>query len=860
MSASGTFRGRLAGLTPSRAAALAFLKKAVWFFIGGATVGCSLGLYLVRNVPEVDSLQFSQPLLTTRIFSKDGEILQEYGAEKRVLVRYAEISPLFFSALVAVEDASFYRHHGVSPRGLARALVADLLHARMGQGGSTITQQLARQYFLTPEKTIARKLREMILAVNIERNYSKEQILEMYANKVYFGHGRYGVESASRYFFGKVAKELTLPEAALLAGIIQRPMYYSPRNHPAEAMKRRNWVLERMRRTKKLGREDFETASKEPVHLSKPPIEEEGIAAYLAERIRMYCEQKYGEESLYEKGLQIFTTVDSNLQSLAQAAIRNGLHEYNRRRGYRGPRRGPDAPAEDSSPLQGGERRWATVQAVREDAFTVSTGGVTFTLGQKDWAWARNFKPDKALKSGDRVLLLVREAGASPLVELDQELFAQGALLALDPKTGEVKSLVGGYDFSTSMFNRVFQAKRQTGSAVKPLIYATALGNGVTLADYVVDEPLLLLTGREHSDAICTEGYTPHNFDPGYFGYIPYRYALEHSVNIAAVHLLNQIGYAPVIETAGKLRISTKLQPYPSLALGSFEITLWELTAFYAALDNAGVWIEPRFMSRIADREGKTLEEFRSSNAAVFDPAVAYVTVQGMRGVVQRGTAGSVADMKGFFAGKTGTTNDFTDSWFIGFNPALVCGVWTGRDDHKTLGGGETGSRVALPIWRRFMEPATAGQADLDFQMPERVLKFPIDPKTGLRAGLDSPCSEMVDEFFVEGTQPSGFCSEAAHYRLKLPFYLQRYTVKEDLSLVIPQDDIPNLLQAHPTALAWNEQGRSLTVSLGGPSMQVKVELAPQRDQNPPEAVMPGLPPDGSPRCGARVEYIHEKR
>lgn len=836
-------------------------RRALAWLAAGVVVGVAAGIFLTRSIPEVDGLQFTKPLLTSRIFSKDGEVLQEYGAEKRILVRHGDISPEFFRALVAVEDAGFYRHHGISPRGILRAFVRDVMHLRLGQGGSTITQQLARRYFLTDEKTITRKLREMILAVNIERNYSKVQILEMYANKVYFGHGRYGVESASRFFFGKAARDLTLPQAALLAGIIQRPMYYSPRNHPEKAIQRRNLVLWRMWKTSQLPEAEYRKLSAEPLGLSKPPLEEEGVAAYLAERVRMYCEHKYGEEALYGKGLQIHTTVDSRLQGLAEAALRDGLHEYNRRHGYLGPRRGEGAPAEDTAgPVIPGERRWATVQTVREDGITVATAGVHFDLGAAAWTWARGLKPAGTFQPGDRILLYVRGGAEAPSLELDQEPVAQAALLALDPKTGEAKALVGGYDFGTSMFNRVFQAKRQTGSAVKPLIYATAFSRGVTLADSVVDEPILMLTGRERAESICAQGYRPDDYDPDFLGLIPYRTALEHSVNIAAVRLLNRIGYAPVIESARKLHISSKLQPYPSLALGAFEITLWELTAAYAALDNGGVWVEPRFMNRIADREGKTLEEFRSISAPAFEPAAAYVTVQGMTGVIKRGTAGSAASMRGHFAGKTGTTNDFTDSWFVGFNPALVCGVWSGRDDHKPLGRGETGARVALPIWRRFMEPACEGQEELDFPEPEGIVRVLIDPRTGLRAGMDSPCSDVREEVFVEGTEPGAFCNEAAHLRVRLPYYLQGYAVNPAGALVIPADDIQALLASRPTALAWSEADKKLGVSLGGSTLELRVEVAPARDERAPEAVMPDLPPPGSLRCGSRVEYIHETR
>ncbi len=834
------------------------LRVALLFLVAGVAVGVSGGLFITRDIPEVDSLQFNTPHIMTRIYARDGQVLQEYGQEKRTVVRYSDISPYFFQALIAVEDSNFMHHHGISPKGLFRAAFQDLVHRRAGQGGSTLTQQLARQYFLTPEKTITRKVKEMILAVNIERKYSKQQILEMYANKVCFGHGYYGVEASSQFYFGKPAKYLSVPEAALLAGIIQRPSAYSPINRPQAALDRRNLVLLRMVKTGTLTQAQCNAYSSEPIRLTPAPAEENGIAPYVSERVRMYCESKYGEEALYQTGLQIYTTIDPKLQTLAQVAMRDGLHEYSHRRSYRGPKRGADAPPEyTKGEFSQGDRRWATVKEVSTGEITAAMGSTIVTLAPKQWAWANITYPTRTFQAGDRILLHVVKVG--PLeVELEQEPLCQGALVAMDPHTGDVLALVGGYEFTASMFNRAIQAKRQTGSAVKPIIYATALNNGLTLGDSVVDTPTLFLTGREKADQLCQEGYIPHDFDPDYFGLITYRTALEHSVNIAAVHLLNQTGYSRVIDMARTLHITAKLEPYPSMALGAFEITLWELTAAYGALDNNGVWVEPRFMSKITDSQGKVLETFHSLTQPALDPKASYLTVQAMTGVILRGTAGTAADMKGHFAGKTGTTDSFTDSWFIGFNPNLLCGVWTGRDDHKPLGRNETGARVALPIWRKFMEPATAGQASVDWPAPEGVVQVLIDPATGLRASVDSSCTDIRPEYFIEGTEPKSFCSQKDHFRLRLPYFLQSYPLRGDDTLVIRESDLNALVSLYPATVA--RDGHRLLVTWKGATFPVKLELAPPAEGPVPQAVMPGLPHEGSIACGARTEYINEKQ
>jgi len=843
-----------------------FVKLSLILFLAGVAIGIVLGIWLTRNIPAVDSLQFSTPHLMTRVYSRNGKIINEYGVEKRTLVHFSEISPNFIHALLAVEDAGFYRHHGVSIRGVVRALYQDLLHGSARQGGSTLTQQLARQYFLTPRKTIKRKIREAILAVNIESHYSKEQILEMYVNKVCFGSAYYGVEASARHFFGKPASELTVPEAALLAGLVQRPGYFAPKRHPARALRRRNHVLKRMMEVGYINQKQYEDCLKSPLGLHEDSKTYGGVGAYVTERVRMYVAKKYGENALYRQGLRITTTLDVSLQQAAEKAVRDGLDAYSRRRGYRGPAKDPSQHREyTGGRFEEGNRYWATVTSVRKNRITASMGKTHATLTPENWKWAGRFDPRRVLRNGNRILLRVVSEKPKLAFRLDQPPLAQGALTALDPHSGEVLALVGGYDFTQSMFNRAIQARRQTGSAVKPIVYASALLAGDTLASSVVDTPTLFLTGREKRNdekgryQLCEVGYLPHDFDPDYFGLTTYATALAHSINIDAVRVLNRTGFSRTISLAKSLHISTKLQPFPSMALGAFGISLYELTGAYTAFDNGGIWTKPHFIRSITDRNGKSLELFTPESNQAMSPEVAYLMTQALVGVIKHGTGVRASDLKGHFAGKTGTTDDYTDSWFIGYNPAVLCGVWAGKDDHTSLGNLQTGARVALPIWKAFMEKACANQEDLDWAKPEGVVKVMIDAQTGLRAGIDSPCRKVIPQFFLKGTEPTTYCSRIDHFRLKLPYFLQTYELTPQMQLVIPEADVAAWVSLYPSTVARSSPD-TLIVSWKGSTFPVRLKIAPPREGPVPQAVMPGLPHEGDVVCGGRVVYLDEKR
>lgn len=833
------------------------LSIALVVLILGLIVGIIFGFYLTRGIPEVDSLAYNLPMETTKVYAKDGTLLQEYGAEKRIIVPFTEISPHFFDALIAVEDANFYKHHGISIKGILRAIKSDISQRKAGQGGSTITMQLARQYFLTPEKTITRKIKEILLSLKIERRYTKQQILEMYANKVCFGHGYYGIEAASRYYFGKKAISLSVEEAAFLAGVIQRPTYYSPKKYPERAKERRDLVLLRMLKTGKLSEEKYNKLVKNPIKVAVSPVEK-GIGAYPAERVRIYLESKYSEEDIYEKGLRVFTTIDPKLQSVAVKAVQEGLRNYQRRRPYSGPKRGKEAksPSEEKE-LTEGQIYWAKVEEVKKEGIRVFFCGNSYELKKENFKWYPSITPSVIFKEGDSVLISVLKK--EPLeLQIEDTLEAQSAIFSFNIRTGEVYALVGGSDFSETMFNRVIQAKRQTGSAVKPLIYATAFKEGKNITDTELDAPTLFLYGTENPSQICSEGYIPHDFERHFLGKITLKRALEHSVNICAVRLLNEIGYSKVIDLMRKLHITANLKPYPSMGLGSFEITLWELTGAYGAFANNGVYVTPYFIQKIEDRNGSVLETFQPQYENVLDPDVNFLLVSAMKGVIKRGTAASAANMKGNFAGKTGTTDDYIDAWFIGFNPNIVTGVWTGRDDHKSLGNLETGSRAALPIWRKYMEVATEGQEIIDWKSSDNIVYLPVCTETGLRAGMDSPCTKIVEEPFIKGKEPLNVCTKKNHLQIGLPYFLQKFDLNSDGELMITPSDLETIISSYPLLVQKSGENR-IEVNWGENVQKIDVQIVPERNQKAPEAVFDDLPPEGSFRCGAEVKYVHKR-
>jgi penicillin-binding protein 1A len=800
-------------------------------FVLAVGSGSLFGFLLTSDIPEVRRLQDWKPPVVTTIYSADGSILYQFGAEKRIVIGLDGVPPAFLDALTSTEDSRFYDHVGIDPWGIARAIITDLVRFRKAQGGSTITQQLARSLFLKPEKTIKRKLQEMLLALQIEKTFTKNEILGFYCNQVYMGHGRYGVEAAALYYFAKPAKEMTLEESALLSGLVQRPESYSPIRAPDRAKARRNHVLGRMVEEGKLSREDADRAIAAPVVVARVP-DEDDIAPYFVEEVRRYLDAKYGEVTLYEEGLEVHTTLDPAMQRAANAALFGGLRVLDKRQGFRPIaqnvlKEGGDLDSFEvsawSKPAVKGKLRTGLVTEATRRTATIKLGQYTAHIGPEAIDWTRKSAPNQVLKVGDVAPFLVLDVNEPKMelkVKLDQEPLVEGALLAIDPANGEIKALVGGYDFNRSQFDRAVQAYRQAGSAFKPFVYTAALDSGYTLADTIFDEPTVFIDPKTQDE------YQPNNYYRKYYGVTTLRQAMEESRNIVAVKLLNQVGFTKTIDIARRMGITSPLNPYPSMALGTMEVSLIDLTTAYSIFPNQGVRIEPHFIRYVADREGKMREEAKPRVIEVLRADVAYVMTYLLEGVTESGTGAAAAQaLNVTVAGKTGTTDDLADAWFVGFSPSLVAGVWVGFDEKKSLGEGETGARAALPVWIDFMKGAMAGQPAAKFTRPAKVVYVPIDRRTGLRATVDSSCPATFLEAFVEGSEPAEACSEARHFQISLPYYLQRFQVTADLELQIDADALVRLVNEGQGEVELLPNGWEILLRDNGVERMVRLDI-----------------------------------
>ena len=805
--------------------------------VTAAISGAGFGYFFQLDLPDVRALEDYTPPLMTRVLASDGSTVATFAEERRVLIEYPDIPTDFRNAIIATEDARFLEHTGIDFHGIVRAAWHDLLQLRLAQGASTITQQLARGLFLHPEKLWRRKLQEMVLALEIERNYSKQEILKFYCNQVYMGHGQYGLEAASRYYFGKQARSLDLPEAALLAGLVQRPEALSPHKDMERAVTRRNHVLDRMRIEGYIEADDLAAAQEMPVELA-PRQGAGNVAPYFVEQVRRWLQGRLGGGmSLYQAGLEVRTTLDRDLQEAANQAVDRGVRELDRRQGWRGVQRRIGA---DDDPATWEDESWdrlepgSVVAAVvlSTDASSgeaeVRIGPLSAALDKKNTSWTRQRRgPASFLEPGDvvQVRLVSLDDGRAE-VELEQEPEVEVALVAIEPRTGAVRALVGGFDFGRSEFDRAMQAKRQTGSAFKPFVFAAALSEGWTLGDTLLDEPTVLLNTK------TLQPYQPENFENEYHGTVTLRKALEKSDNIATVKLLTAIGYQPVIDLASRLGITTRLHPYPSMALGSFEVTLVELTSAYGTFANQGVRVDPHLVTEVLRRDGTTVERVQPGVHDVVSPQVAYLMNRLMQGVILSGTGRGAKSLGRPLAGKTGTTDDNTDAWFIGYAPDLVLGVWVGFDVKKTLGKRETGARAALPIWKEFMEAAYEGRPPEEFPRPPGIVEVPIHRETGFRANPAARCSPVVAETFIEGTEPTMYCSHSEHVRLRLPHPFQRYALNEQGELLVPSWALDELLAGEPyVRLSYDERRIEAITSEGFETLPVRRTDETQTDR-----------------------------
>ena len=739
--------------------------------------GGGLYLHFSKGLPQISSLADYRPPTVTTVFSDDGRKIAEFFRERRIVIPLEEMPDMLIQAFVAAEDSRFYKHKGTDLLGIARAMFKNIEAGQIVQGGSTITQQVTKSFLLTPERSFTRKAKEAILARRIDKAFSKEDILYLYLNQIYLGHGAYGVEAAAQNYFGVKASEMNLAQCALLAGLPQAPSRYSPFRNWEKAKARSIYVLNRMSAEGYITNvevaqavnqlDKLEIKARKNIYIEQIP--------YYTEHIRRYVEEKYGADLLYTGGLTITTAANIEMQKMARSAIEKGLRDLDKRTGYRGPLKHlqpeeiesfsqnlPQEPPEPGAIVKG------VVVSVsdEEKEVIVRLGSRQGVIHLKDMKWARKpdrevahyesggsiRKPSQALAVGDVINVLVKEKQEDSkilILALEQEPDAQSALVCLETETGLVKAMVGGRDFRRSQFNRAFQSKRQPGSAFKPIIYSAALDKGYTAATVLVDSPIVF------SDNLTDDTWKPKNYKEKFFGYTLLAEALAKSRNVVTVKILQDITVPYVIDYARKFGITAHLSPDLSIALGSSGMSVLELVKAYSVFANQGFLVEPGFVTRITDRDGKVLEEYSLDSRKAIDKTTAYIMTHLLQGVVERGTGWRAKALKRPTAGKTGTTNNLFDAWFVGYTSRLVTGVWTGYDSERPLGKGETGSRAACPIWLDYMQQALKDKPVRVFPAPEGIEWAKIDAKTGLLAIKES--EKTIFECFREGTTPTEY-------------------------------------------------------------------------------------------------------
>lgn len=655
-------------------------RSLIWagiILLGGIVCGSALGVFLTltHDLPRIQELENFRPSSVTKLFSVEGEVIGEFFVEKRVPVALEEVPTYLQQAVIAVEDRRFYKHAGLDWRGIARAIVKDIRAGRLKEGGSTITQQLAKVLFLNPEKTLTRKLKEAILALQIERRYRKDEILALYLNQIYLGGGAYGVEAAANRYFGKHVWELDLAECALIAGLPRGPTLYSPLVNPDKALARRATVLKSLLDTGRINNEQYGATVEEPIQLAFSSSSG-AEAPYFISFIRPRLEEVLGENLLYRGGLTIQTTLRKNWQQVAVQALEQGL---------------------------------SALESRHRDEY---------------------------------------EEGERP----------QGAVLVLDARTGMIRAMVGGRDYEISQFNRATQAYRQPGSAFKPIIYSYALEKGYTQADLIWDAPVSYpQTGGEL--------WQPQNYSGRFEGEITLRKALEISQNIVTIKLLERLGPSPVVDFARHLGIASVLHSGLSLALGTSEVTLLDLTSAYQVFANGGIWVEPSGIAEVLDHNGRSIWKAASASRVAISQETAYILTNMLQGVIQRGTGRGARNLAYPLAGKTGTTERSRDALFVGYSPAVVTGVWVGNDNGRPLGHKETGARAALPIWREVMGKVLPETTAADFVKPETVTLVRMDVRSGLLANGD--CKDAAEAAFIKGTEPAKHCAGSGEGQLE---------------------------------------------------------------------------------------------
>jgi len=719
--------------------------------IAASLIGLVIGFtqILSYNLPDPSTLENYQPSLPTNIYDRNNKLITSLYLEKRIIANLSEIPDDLIKATLSIEDKRFYKHWGIDPIRIVKAVWVDLISLSRRQGASTLTQQLARDLFLTKERSVIRKIKEIFLSIKIEKNYTKDEILEFYFNQIYYGHNAYGAAAAAEVYFGKELKDLTLSECALLAGLPKAPGTFSPFRDPDTAKKRRNMVLEMMVRNNYISKEKAEKAKNEPIKLNPHPKEEDP-APYFTEYIRKQLEAKYGSSAIYRGGLNVYTTLDIDMQKKANEVVIWGLKRAEELYPYKVPGIKDNLKLSD---IKLGQIRKARIEQITPSTCYLYFGGdVKGMMDISYEGWGFNFKPEDVLKVGEEVVVKV---GSIDLdnnilhVTYEMEPYYQGAMVVLNPNDDAILAMVGGADFKESPFNRAYQAKRQPGSAFKVFLYTAAVDNGFTPADIVIDSPF----------AIDAPGlrWRPYNYSKKFSGPMTIRHAIEQSINIVAAKTVDRIGIETLVEYAHKMGIKSELNPVYSLALGSSEVTLLEMCTGYSTLANYGVRSEPYAIRYIEDRDGNIIEQHIPEQEVVLPEATCSVMIDMMKGVIERGT-GVLAKKYGFngvAASKTGTTEEGRDAWMVGFTSDLLCGVWVGRDDHESIAYWASCYMIAAPMWGKFMGSVVTDNTD-KFDYRGSLVRVTVCEESGLIA--TPKCKKVRIETFISGTEPTKYC------------------------------------------------------------------------------------------------------
>jgi penicillin-binding protein 1A len=747
----------------------------VILFVLAALLGTVTGVVFAfaGDLPQISALDDYSPSTITRVVGAHGDLVGEYSTQRRVVIPYAAISPVLRQAILAAEDAQFEQHFGVSIPHIVMAAMRDVLRSVRGamtghrsrlRGASTITQQLARGLFpeavgyQTGDVSFERKIKEALVAVQIEKRYTKHEIFTLYANQMYLGEGAYGVEAAARTYFGKSAKDLKLDEAATIAGLFQ-----TWRNAPTvdmeRAKRRQAYVLQQMADVGDITQKDADAAKARPIVLAAQTAQSNSPAPYFLEEVRKELESRYGAKALYENGLTVQTALDLKLQDAANRAIDEGVRRIDHLHGFRKPKRNVLDERHTVDAFK--HARWdrpfgvddvvpAVVTDVDASSIRLRAGAYHLTIDKKGFAWTRKTVASQLVRRGDLVeakLLTMDQGTRTATAAIDQTPLVEGAALAIDNRTGQIRLMVGGFSFERSKFNRATQAYRQVGSAFKPFVYTAAIDRGYTPTTLLQDSPVTYPGGAGQPP------YSPQNYEKDFWGPITVRRALEHSRNVPAIKLMDALGPKQVIAYARRFGLTAPLPPYLPIAIGAGDETLIEMTSAYSVFPNQGVRMSPYSVLKVTDREGNLLEENRPEPQDAIRADTAYVMTTLLRGVVEHGTAVKAMALDWPVAGKTGTTDDFTDAWFIGFDPDITLGVWVGYDQKKTLGSGMSGAAAALPIWISIMKAYIGDRKDAPkFEAPGNIVFIAVDKTTG--NATDSGAPGAITEAFIAGTQP----------------------------------------------------------------------------------------------------------